>query len=212
MLTHNRNKPNLIIAFTLVSRNAQAILESSGSNALQAALDDLSYLKKSQASLTKDEQDHPFTECANFADNIKGQGYSFQSQWHFINQPYFADGGDASDYPEFKMPDVDVVQALTDLTAFLKDEDVSSSTYVSQIQDSFEDEKDQRSFALRLIIHYAGDIHQPLHAVAEVDNEYPKGDKGGNSEWIPNIDGVGNLHSVWDSVIYEYTGYPNLVS
>ena len=212
MLTHNRNEPNLIIAFTLVSRNAQAILESSGSNALQAALDDLSYLKKSQASLTKDEQDHPFTECANFADNIKGQGYSFQSQWHFINQPYFADGGDVSDYPEFEMPDVDVVQALTDLTAFLKDEDVSSSTYVSQIQDSFEDEKDQRSFALRLIIHYAGDIHQPLHAVAEVDNEYPKGDKGGNSEWIPNIDGVGNLHSVWDSVIYEYTGYPNLVS
>jgi len=56
-----------------------------------------------------------------------------------------------------------------------------------------------------------GDIHQPLHAVAEVDNEYPKGDKGGNSEWItPTIDGVGNLHSLWDSVMYEATGYPTL--
>lgn len=56
-----------------------------------------------------------------------------------------------------------------------------------------------------------GDIHQPLHAVSEVDNEYPKGDRGGNSEWInPNIEGVGNLHSVWDSVIYQLTGYETL--
>ena len=27
-------------------------------------------------------------ECAPFADTIKGQGYSFQSDWHFVNQPY----------------------------------------------------------------------------------------------------------------------------
>jgi len=47
--------------------------------------------------------------------------------------------------------------------------------------------------------------------VSEVDNEYPKGDRGGNSEYInPSIDGVKNLHSVWDSVIYQYTGYPTL--
>ena len=88
---------------------------------------------------------------------------------------------------------------------------MSSSTYISQIAAKFPAVNDQKSFALRLVIHYVGDIHQPLHAVAEVDNEYPSGDKGGNSEWIsPNVDGVGNLHSLWDSVMYDATGYPTL--
>lgn len=109
------------------------------------------------------------------------------------------------------MSDVDVLDALTALTAFLKGDTSSSNTYVSQIKNAFSDEGDQLSFALRLVIHYVGDIHQPLHSVSEVDKEYPKGDRGGNSEWIdPNVSGVGNLHSVWDSVIYQLTGYESL--
>ena len=92
----------------------------------------ISYLEKSEPSLTKDEGEHAFTECATFADNIKGQGYSFQSDWHFIDQPYFADGGSFEDYPDFHMSETDVIDALTDLTAFLKGEQVSSSsTYIS---------------------------------------------------------------------------------
>ena len=63
-----------------------------------------------------------------------------------------------------------------------------------------------------MIIHYVGDVHQPLHSTALVDSEYPSGDRGGNSEHIPSIDGVSNLHAVWDSVLYTWTGYPNTVS
>lgn len=59
-----------------------------------------------------------------------------------------------------------------------------------------------------MVVHYLGDIHQPLHITAEVDSEYPAGDKGGNKESLPNHGGAYNLHSVWDSIIYEYTGYP----
>ena len=69
---------------------------------------------------------------------------------------------------------------------------------------------DARSFALRLIIHYVGDIHQPLHATTLVDDEYPNGDAGGNFEHIPNICGASNLHAVWDSLTYLYCGYPFL--
>ena len=108
------------------------------------------------------------------------------------------------------MSDVDVVDALTDLTSFLKGETVSGSEYVSQVQNWFSDENDQQSFALRLVIHYAGDVHQPLHATSEVDHDFPEGDVGGNSQHLPYIDGVGNLHAVWDSVLYEYCGYPDL--
>ena len=188
-------------------------MEAKYPTAFAKALETLSYLEASNPSITGSEDAHPFTECATFADEIKSK-YSYQADWHFIDQPYFSDGGSEADFPDFKMSSTDVIDALTDLTAFLKGETVSaSSPYISAIKGSFSNSNDQLSFALRLVIHYVGDIHQPLHAVSEVNNEYPKGDRGGNSEWIdPNVSGVGNLHSVWDSVIYTYPGYPTLVS
>ena len=58
---------------------------------------------------------------------------------------------------------------------------------------------------MRLFIHYAGDIHQPLHATSRVDKEYEQGDRGGNSFRLPFKEGTHNLHSVYDAVMYEYT-------
>jgi len=103
------------------------------------------------------------------------------------------------------------VQALTNLTKFLKGEiSASESYYTSQIADKFSYEEDQKSMAVRLIIHYLGDIHQPLHSAALVDHTYPKGDAGGNFEHIPAMDSVSNLHAVWDSVLMTYEGFPKL--
>lgn len=36
------------------------------------------------------------------------------------------------------------------------------------------------SFHLRLLIHYVGDVHQPLHASSRYTKKYPEGDEGGN--------------------------------
>ena len=36
------------------------------------------------------------------------------------------------------------------------------------------------------------------------------GDHGGNDEIFPSIEGVKNLHGVWDSIGYNYTKYPKL--
>lgn len=66
------------------------------------------------------------------------------------------------------------------------------------------------STATRLMIHYVGDIHQPLHGSARVDDAYPAGDRGGNSFKLTSRDGASNLHAVWDSVIYSQEGYPVL--
>ena len=101
------------------------------------------------------------------------------------------------------------MHALESLTKFLKGESNGDDTYISQIREKLPDEKDVKAFALRLVIHYAGDIHQPLHDAAEVDETYPEGDRGGNDEKIKPIDGVSNMHAVWDSVIYEYIDGPS---
>jgi len=65
-------------------------------------------------------------------------------------------------------------------------------------------EKDGLSTALRLLIHYVGDIHQPLHASTRVNYDYPKGDRGGNDFVLPSHYGVKELHAVWDDVFWEY--------
>ena len=85
----------------IVARGAQTILEDENPAALQQALDMLTYLKRYYPDITDNEDNHPFTECATFADDIKGQGYSFQSGWHFIDQPYLEEGGSLDDF-DFK--------------------------------------------------------------------------------------------------------------
>jgi hypothetical protein len=127
------------------------------------------------------------TECATFADDIKGQGYSFQAGWHFIDTPYLAEGGDLSDF-EFTMDAEDVVDCLENLTEWLSgsNDTYLQSSYYKTIKSYFPNESDARSFALRLVIHYVGDLHQPLHTVSEVDYEYPAGDRGGNEEKLPS--------------------------
>jgi hypothetical protein len=49
--------------------------------------------------------------------------------------------------------------------------------------------------ALRYLVHFVGDIHQPLHAISDAD-------LGGNCEHVdPPVDTAKNLHALWDGVI-----------
>ena len=49
--------------------------------------------------------------------------------------------------------------------------------------------------ALRYLVHFVGDLHQPLHAVSDAD-------LGGNCEHVePPIDTAKNLHALWDGAI-----------
>lgn len=76
----------------------------------------------------------------------------------------------------------------------------------------FKNENEAKSVALRLLIHYLGDIHQPLHCSTRVDDDFPNGDKGGNDFPLPYHYAVNNLHSLWDSVMYEFHDSMKLVS
>jgi hypothetical protein len=60
------------------------------------------------------------------------------------------------------------------------------------------------AFNLRLLIHYLGDIHQPLHTVSRYAKEFPKGDMGGNLFMLKQVGEVNELHALWDSTIYEF--------
>ena len=56
-----------------------------------------------------------------------------------------------------------------------------------------------RAAALKYVVHFVGDLHQPMHAS-------PRDDKGGNDYQV-NLDGKGsNLHRIWDGTIVEGRG------
>jgi hypothetical protein len=72
-----------------------------------------------------------------------------------------------------------------------------------------------RAQALRFIIHFVGDIHQPLHCSTRVDKDHTDGDRGGNGfdVRVPDENGKmkkSNLHSYWDSGLGSFPkGGPN---
>ena len=55
----------------IVSREAEQILTAQAPDILEKALNDLSTLTKTHSDIIEHERDHPFTECATFADDIK---------------------------------------------------------------------------------------------------------------------------------------------
>ena len=66
---------------------AYDLLSKENPLALSKAEDILSVM--ANQTLTDAERDHPFVECAAFADAIKFRGGSWQSNWHFVDIPYF---------------------------------------------------------------------------------------------------------------------------
>lgn len=98
---------------------------------------------------------------------------------------------------------------VPDLVAWLKDEPGHETSYAYQtiMNHTYKEhtEKFGKSMAMRLLIHYVGDFHQPLHCSTLVDDAFPVGDRGGNSFKV-QVDGsdIKELHAVWDSVGLEF--------
>lgn len=117
------------------------------------------------------------------------------------------EGGDITDF-DFKADSHNITEVMTAIKDWVNKADGYEKTYeyehIMKNGDKGQGEIDGISLAIRLLIHYVGDVHQPLHASARVDKKYPKGDAGGNAFGLPNHYGAKNLHSVWDKVIYQF--------
>lgn len=129
------------------------------------------------ARLLRGEADPTLAGVANWADDLRGSDPGFgrrSSPWHYVN---LAEDGCRYDAArDCKRGDC-VVEAIRRQRAILADRARPAP---------------ERAQALKFIIHFVGDIHQPLHAGHAHD-------RGGNDVQI-NLDGKGsNLHRLWDS-------------
>lgn len=127
-----------------------------------------------------------FVNASHWADDLRpfSEFDSFKPL-HFKDIFFTLDGS--------PLPEIDpnnIVKALEDNVEILK-----TST-----------DKNAQAQALRFVIHFVGDIHQPLHCTALVSRANPKGDQGGNLVKIKIVGDDGNLrdsnlHSYWDGGI-----------
>jgi hypothetical protein len=131
-------------------------------------------------------KDKDFINAAHWADDLRpfSEFDSFKAL-HFIDKPFSVDGTPLpTDLPGYDQ----IVKALEDNVNILK-----TST-----------DKDAQAQALRFIIHFVGDIHQPLHCATRVSGANPEGDRGGNLVSISVAGKKTNLHSYWDGGIGSF--------
>ena len=120
------------------------------------------------------------TVASTWADEIRPQRPE-TAPWHFVDIPV----GSAGYNPRRDCPRGDCVVAQIEREQRM----VADRTLLPAV----------RAEALRYLIHFIGDIHQPLHAA---DN----GDRGGN-EMRAVLDGRRtNMHAVWDVDVVRALG------
>jgi len=123
-------------------------------------------------------------DVSNWADEVRQQPeYHQTGPWHFLNLPL------GLTYPEFEktvtgMSQDNVYSALVKCEHDLTDKATTRA---------------QKIAALKFIVHFVGDLHQPMH-ISRAE------DKGGNTIRV-NYEGEStNLHSLWDTKMLEHQG------
>lgn len=134
--------------------------------------------------LLQGEPDPTLAGIANWADNLRENDPDLgkrSARWHFVN---LADHDCAYDPPR-DCPDGNcVIAAIRTQTEILANPRLP---------------REQRLQALKFVVHFVGDVHQPMHAGFARD-------KGGNDFQTSYNGKGGNLHKVWDSGLLASSG------
>lgn len=125
--------------------------------------------------LLSEEREPTLAGVANWADEVKNRQ---TASLHFINFPRT----DCHYTPERDCPTGRCIVAAIEK---YKEKLLAPSL-----------PKEERAEALKYLVHFVGDIHQPLHAGYQDD-------KGGNTYQVQFHGKGSNLHKVWDSQLIE---------
>jgi hypothetical protein len=109
---------------------------------------------------------------STWADEIKKESQT--DTWHFI--------------------DITLQDARPDMGKRCKDDCVVAKirSFAAQLAAQKADGRWSELDALRFVVHFVGDVHQPLHAISDAD-------LGGNCERIePPLYEAKNIHALWD--------------
>jgi hypothetical protein len=116
-------------------------------------------------------------QVATWPDEIRSDpAWERATPWHFFS----IDDGETFESTA-KSPQGDVIEAIGRFSKVLRDPAAA---------------RGDKAEALKFLVHFVGDIHQPLHVGRRAD-------RGGNSIRVNWFGENTNLHSVWDEKILE---------
>ena len=121
---------------------------------------------------------------ATWADDVRNSNeFKYSKTWHYVDIPFSEQTFDS----------------LRDCN----NGDCAIAAIDSQIRvlRSATASRTEKQIALKFLVHFMGDVHQPLHC-------YDNNDRGGNLDTVYWFDTITNLHSVWDSKFIEKTNQP----
>ncbi len=140
-----------------------------------------------------------FMIAATWPDIIKDNDFQTRfnkyaknnSDWHYVNNFWTFKDGKAVPVEDMQ-PVGRILKKLGDFNQLIR----------SNASDS------EKAIAIAWLEHLIGDVHQPLHASARVNEYDPKGDRGGNAFLLTpkgtKRNEQDNLHSFWDGVVVRY--------
>lgn len=145
------------------------------------AASELSPAARSQVSdLLGGDAETEMVAVSTWADEIRPMRRE-TAPWHFVDIPIRSSGYDAA--RDCANDDCVVAQIERD-QRIVADKSLAAPVRVE---------------ALRFLIHFVGDVHQPLHASNN-------NDRGGNEVRVILGDRRTNLHAVWDTAVVEALG------
>ena len=122
-----------------------------------------------------------FVTAACWADDIKSFTSAY-STWHYIDLAVSLTNLSEIITNSYPPPSTNVVWAIQQCISTLQN---PASTLSNQ------------AVALRFLLHFVGDIQQPLHCADGYSASFPSGDAGGNGFTLTGD--WSNLHSLWDA-------------
>jgi hypothetical protein len=116
---------------------------------------------------------------SSFGDEIKSDSkYRKFGPWHYVNLPK----GETKYSEENANPNGDLLMAIKKCLEVLKEQNSS---------------RENKEFYLKMLVHFIGDLHQPLHSGRGED-------RGGNDIQVRWFGEGSNLHRVWDSEMIDF--------
>jgi len=141
--------------------------------------------------------DASLASVANWADEVRPERDETYN-WHFVDIPESALG--FSDERDCFLPNNSHKGAATDHHNCV----VDRIELFQQVLSDGNASRDDRIEALKFLVHFVGDVHQPFHAIGEA--------AGGNRIAVTEFGSTQcgrhpcNLHGAWDSGLIQHTG------
>src|SRR5690554_93982 len=168
-------KTAVLFIFFFISQFVFAISEDWGANGHRAtaAVADEHLSRKAKKAIKTLLDGETLVSISTYADEIKSDNaFRKYSAWHYVNIPF------EETYETIESSEKgDLISAIEFCISVLNDADTT---------------KEDKKFHLKLLVHFMGDLHQPLHLGLEED-------KGGNDIKVKWFGASTNLHTVWDS-------------